>query len=263
MADNDVFDRFRLDGKVAIVTGVGPGIGQYVAQAYAAAGAKVAVCARTTSQVEAVCAAIAADGGDAFGMTVDLAHSDQLQQFVAETQQAFGTVHILFNNAASFAGIDFEGIVRDPFSLTDADWQAHFDVNLMAPYRLSKAVVPGMKAAGYGSIINVTAVAGYRPKADIAQMAYGSTKAALTMMTRYIAKECGPEVRANMICPGSVHATGEMRDFWRSSLPLVPLGRIGRAEEVVGAALLLASPASSYTTGTTIFVDGGRASGTA
>jgi NAD(P)-dependent dehydrogenase (short-subunit alcohol dehydrogenase family) len=178
---------FRLDGLVALVTGVGPGIGQHVASAYAAAGAKVIVCARTQSKVCAVIDAINSVGGDAIGMAVDVGDQAQLNNLLRCARDRFGAIHVLFNNAASLAGIGRDP--DDPFALTDEDWLAHFSVNVMAPYSLAKALVPGMRSAGYGSIINVLSTACYRPKPGVNAMAYGSTKAALETVTRYIAKE--------------------------------------------------------------------------
>jgi NAD(P)-dependent dehydrogenase (short-subunit alcohol dehydrogenase family) len=256
-----VFDQFRLDGLTALVTGVGPGLGMSVARAFVAAGASVAVCARKQATVDAAIRVIEDDGGKAVGVAADMASPPDIDHFVEFAADQLGPIHILFHNAASHAGQSLEGQQTEPLSLTIEDWQSQFAVNLLAPYLLAQRLVPGMKAAGYGSIINTTAVAAFRPKPNIGSIAYASTKAGLTMMTRHLAKECGPEVRANMICPGSLSPTGEMRDIWIPSMKGVPMGRVGRSDEAVGAALLLASPASSYTTGTTIFVDGGRVSG--
>ena len=258
-----LFDRFRLDGMTAVVTGAGPGLGLNLARALAGAGASVAVCARSREKVEAAISTIEADGGQVVGIIGDVGRADDLARLVDTANDRFGPVQILLHNAASHAGQNLEGERTDVLSLTVDDWQSQFEVNVLAPYRLAQMVVPQMREKGYGSIINVTAVAGYRPKPNIGSIAYAATKAALTMMTRQLAKECGPEVRANMICPGSLHPSGEMRDIWAPSMAGVPMGRVGRSDEAVGAALLLASPASSYTTGTTIFVDGGRVSGVA
>jgi NAD(P)-dependent dehydrogenase (short-subunit alcohol dehydrogenase family) len=251
----DLMERFRLDGRTALVTGIGPGIGEHIARAFAQAGANVVLCARTTAKVEAVAAAIGSAGGQALAVTADVGKADDLARLVDAAGTRFGPVHILFNNANASSGL---GMEVAPFQLTDDDWADHVNVNLLAPYRLAKALLPGMLEAGDGVIVNVLSTAGFTPIPGIGGMAYGATKAGLAMMTRYIAKECGPAVRANMICPGTIDPTGAMREIWRQNLPNVPLARVGRADEVVGAALLLASPAGSYISGQVLFVDGGR-----
>jgi NAD(P)-dependent dehydrogenase (short-subunit alcohol dehydrogenase family) len=254
---SELFDRFRLDGRTALVTGIGPGIGEHVARAYAAAGARVVMCARSTDKVEALAASIAANGHEALAVTADVGKGEDVERLVAATHDRFGPVHILFNNANASSGM---GLNIAPLQLTDDDWSDHVNVNLLAPYRLARALVPDMVAAGYGRIVNVLSTAGFTPVPDIGGIAYGATKAGLAMMTRYLAKECAPVVRANMLCPGTIDAKGETRPMWVQNMPSVPLGRVGAADEVVGVALLLASEASSYITGQVIFVDGGRVS---
>lgn len=253
MDRQDPTARFRLDGEVAIVTGIGPGIGEHVARAYAAAGAKVVLCARTQSKVEALAEAIGRDGGEALPLAADVGDRVAIGEVVRRARERFGTVTILFNNAAATPPGPGEAL-----AIPDEHWEASFAVNLMAPFRLAQAVIPGMKVAGHGSIINVLSTAGFTPIAGIRAIAYGTTKAGLEMMTRYIAKECAPEVRANCLCPGTISPDGAMREVWKNVVPGVPLGRVGRADETVGAALFLAAAASSYVTGQTIFVDGGR-----
>lgn len=260
---DSLFDMFRLDGMTAVVTGVGPGLGLSIARAFAAAGASVAVCARRRATIDTAVEIIKADGGNAVGVVGDIGKAEDVERLICTANDSFGPVQILLHNAASHAGQSLEGKHTDVLSLTADDWQSQLEINLLAPYRLAQLAVPQMRGAGYGSIINVTAVAAFRPKPHIGSIAYASTKAGLTMMTRHLAKECGPTVRANMICPGSLSPDGEMRDIWIPSMAGVPMGRVGRSDEAVGAALLLASPASSYTTGTTIFIDGGRVSGVA
>ena len=242
-------DDLPLAGRAALVTGVGPGIGEHVARAFAAAGASVVLCARSAERIEA----IAADIGDrAIAVTADIGRRDDLDRLLT-TADRFGPVQILFHNAA--AGVAGH---KSSLDLTEDDWRAAVDVNVMAPFLLAQALVPGMRVAGGGSIINVLSTAGSTPVPGIGAMAYGATKAALQMLTRYLAQECGPDVRANCICPGTIDPEGAMRPVWEPLLYKIPMHRIGRADEVVGAAMFLASDASSYVTGQTIFVDGGR-----
>jgi NAD(P)-dependent dehydrogenase (short-subunit alcohol dehydrogenase family) len=137
------------------------------------------------------------------------------------------------------------------------DWDAPWRVNVMGPFLLAKGCVPMMVARGGGSIVNVLTTAAFLPLSPMAP--YGVTKSALWTLTRYLAKECAPAVRANAITPGTTSADGSITfASWHTALPHVPLGRMGLAGETAEAALFLASDASSYTTGQNLFVDGGR-----
>jgi NAD(P)-dependent dehydrogenase (short-subunit alcohol dehydrogenase family) len=247
-----VFDRFRLEGRTALVVGAGPGIGAHVAKAFAEAGANVVVSARSADKVEALARDIRAAGGRALGVAGDSGKAEEVETLVDRAEREFGAVHILFYNA-------FTGslpIDQDVFDGGEEEWAAAIAVNLMGPYRLSKRLAPGMKAQGYGSIINLLTCANFTP--ILPQLIYGSTKAGLHMMTRYLAKALGPDVRANCICPGSMSPDGNVNPKFAALLEKNAIKRTGLADEVVGAALLLASPASSYTTGQVIFCEGGR-----
>jgi NAD(P)-dependent dehydrogenase (short-subunit alcohol dehydrogenase family) len=261
MNENHLLQRFRLDDKTAIVTGVGPGIGTHVAQAFASLGANIVANARTADRVHSVADEITAEGGSALAVPGDIGIKEDLGRVIAATLDTYGGVDILFHNAASGAGSEPAGSSLD---LDEAVWQAAVNVNLMAPFRFAQALVPVMRARGGGSIIHVLTTAAFTPVTTMPLAAYGSTKAGLAMLTRYLAKECGPDIRANAICPGTVAANSESagiraeRPEWAPLMAGIPLGRVGMADEVVGAAVFLASPASSYTTGQVIFVDGGR-----
>jgi NAD(P)-dependent dehydrogenase (short-subunit alcohol dehydrogenase family) len=254
MNANDVLNRFRLDGKTAIVTGGGPGIGAHIARAYAAVGANVVVTARTPGKAEAVAEQIRRDGGKAIGLVSDAGKSDDLDAMVEAAQKEYGVIHIVFNNATQ--GV--LNISKSPWDNDDDVWERAVAVNLLAPYKLAKKLVPAMKEAGYGSIINLLTCAAITP--ILPQLAYGCTKTGTQMLTRYLAKACAPEVRVNCICPGSMTVDGTATDQFERHLQSNAIKRPGRSEEVIGAALLLASSASSYTTGQTIFVEGGRTS---
>jgi NAD(P)-dependent dehydrogenase (short-subunit alcohol dehydrogenase family) len=248
----DVFDRFRLTGRTALVVGAGPGIGAHVARAYAQAGAKVVVSSRSAGKMEDLAAEIRAGGGEAIAVTGDAGVKADMERVVAAAEAAFGPVHILFYNA--FTGA--LKIDKDMFDGDEAEWEAAIAVNMLGPYRLAKRLAPGMKGAGYGSIINLLTCASFTP--ILPQLIYGSTKAGLHMMTRYLAKALGPDVRANCICPGSISPDGVVNPAFAAHVDKNAIKRTGLADEVVGAALLLASPASSYTTGQVIFCEGGR-----
>jgi NAD(P)-dependent dehydrogenase (short-subunit alcohol dehydrogenase family) len=248
----DVLDRFRLDGRTAIVAGVGPGIGEHVAKAFAGVGANVVCAARGGEVIERVAEEIVAAGGRAVAVPTDVAQPDDLERLVATAREAFGPVGVLFNNATAGA----VAVDSDPWEIDDAVWENAVAVNLFAPYRLARLVVPDMRALGKGSIINLLTCAAFTPTEP--QLAYGSTKAGLHMLTRYMAKVSGPDIRVNAICPGSTTPDGSHREVFTEHLPKNAISRIGRADEAVGAALLLASDASTYTTGSVVFVEGGR-----
>jgi gluconate 5-dehydrogenase/7-alpha-hydroxysteroid dehydrogenase len=248
----EILSRFRLDGRTAIVTGVGPGIGEHVAKAFAAVGANVVCAARTAERVTRVAADIESDGGRAVAVPADVGVHDDLRRLVGAAHDAFGPVGVVFNNAYT-GSISTDA---DPWDIEDGVWEEAVAVNLLAPYRLARLVVPEMKAAGKGSIITLLTCAAFTPIPP--QFAYGSTKAGLHMLTRYMAKVCGPEVRVNAICPGSMSPDGAVRDAFAPHVAKNAIPRTGLASEAVGAALLLASDASSYTTGSVIFTEGGR-----
>jgi NAD(P)-dependent dehydrogenase (short-subunit alcohol dehydrogenase family) len=162
-----------------------------------------------------------------------------------------GGIDVLVNNAASGGSPDTSLLT------TPETWRDAVEVNLITPFELCRAFVPGMRARGRGAVINILSTAGFAVVQT--RVAYGATKSALWTMTKYLARECAPEVRVNAICPGTVQEGGELkRPSWSKLLQLSALGRVGEPDELACAALFLASDASSYTTGQVIFVDGGR-----
>ena len=136
-------------------------------------------------------------------------------------------------------------------------WRNAVELNVTTPFDLCQAFVPGMRARGHGAVINLLSTAAFAVVPPM--LAYGAMKSALWTLTKYLARECAPEVRVNAICPGTVQEGGAMKvPTWSKLLPLTALGRVGDSNELAGAALFLASDASNYTTGQVIFVDGGR-----
>lgn len=251
-----VLDRFRLDGRTAILTGVGPGVGEHVAKAYAELGANVVISARSQDRLERIAAEInALGGGRAVAVAVDAGEKAGLERLVATAHQHFGPVHIVFNNAA--AGVVY---ARDGglWANTDDVWKTAIDVNVLATWRLAELTTEDMQAHGKGSIISVQSCGGFTPIPPA--VAYGVSKAALAFLTRSLAKALAPHTRVNALCVGSMSPDGQEAEIHRG-LGLAErnaIKRFGAADEAVGAAILLAGDGSSYTTGSTIFTEGGR-----
>jgi NAD(P)-dependent dehydrogenase (short-subunit alcohol dehydrogenase family) len=258
---------FGLVGKVALVTGVGEGIGLHVVRVFAAAGARVVFCSRNPDRVASMqtAAAQTTDRDDAImGVVADIAEAANIDRLVQTALERFGRIDVVFNNAYTNPAWTSANVVRgtppdkDTLDYSTEDWEECFNVNVLAPYRLAQHVVPLMQDQGGGSIINVLSVAAFRPAPPA--VAYGVSKAALSMLTRYLAKSSGPVVRVNAICPGSITPDGDSWKVFEPLLPKIPAGRVGRASDIGGAALYLASSASDYVTGQVIYVDGGRTS---
>jgi NAD(P)-dependent dehydrogenase (short-subunit alcohol dehydrogenase family) len=257
MADErtTVLDRFRLDGRRALVTGGGQGLGRVIAQALVEAGADVALAGRTRATCEAAAGEIAAaTGRRALARVADVTVADDVKRLVAEVEEALGPIDILVNNA----GINIRGPVEE---LSEADWDAVVDVNLKAPFLCSRAVGAGMRARGWGRVVNlgsilsVIALPGRAP--------YASAQAGVVNLTRELALEwAATGVTVNAICPGPV-ATEMNRQLlndpvkYKAFVEKIPMGRWGELHEITGAALFLASDASSFVTGSSLFVDGG------
>jgi NAD(P)-dependent dehydrogenase (short-subunit alcohol dehydrogenase family) len=255
---SDILDMFRLDGRTAIVTGIGPGIGEHVAKAFAGVGARVVCAARTAGKVERVAKEIRAAGGEAIGIATDVSRRDEIDRLVERSRAEFGPIHILFNNAAavdSVIPIDHPDWI---WANTPEHWDFNFATQVTGVFHLAQLVYPDMKEHGKGSIITVGSCGGFTPL--LPSIAYGVAKAGLNMLTRHLAKALAPAARVNMICVGSISPDGApLESFSGYDLAArTAVKRIGAASEVVGAALLLASDASSYTTGSFLFVEGGR-----
>lgn len=251
-----VLDRFRLDGRTAILTGVGPGVGEHVAKAYAELGADVVLSARSQDRLDRIAAEIdAKDGGRALAVAADAGDKADLERLVEAAHDRFGPVHIIFNNAAAGVVYAHDGGL---WANTDAVWKTAFDVNVLATWRLAELTTADMQAHGTGSIISVQSCGGFTPLPPA--VAYGVSKAALAFLTRSLAKALAPHTRVNALCVGSMSPDGQEADIHKG-LGLAErnaIKRFGAADEAVGAAILLAGAASSYTTGSTVFVEGGR-----
>ena len=251
-AEKVVFD---LTDKVAIITGASKGIGEDIARLYARFGAKVIISSRKQEACDALAAEIKAEGGEATGIAAHVGDMDQLAQLVEKTIATYGGVDILVNNAASNPvfgpSLDADGGAFDKI----------MQANVKAPFELSKLVYSSMKARGGGSIIMISSIAGHTPDPGLGL--YSVSKAALNMLTKVLAKEWGTDgIRVNGICPGLIK-TKFSQALWQDDKTLahftkrLPIARMGTTDEISPLALMLASSASSYTTGSFFYADGG------
>jgi NAD(P)-dependent dehydrogenase (short-subunit alcohol dehydrogenase family) len=247
----------RLSDKVALITGAGSGIGRVAAELFAAEGASVLVADVVADAAGATVAAIAAKGGRAAAVTVDVADETQVVDMVATCVEAFGGLHVLFNNAGIFPDDD-GGVLDTPPST----WDRVMQVNLKGVWLGCRAAVPAMVNSGGGSIVNVASFVALMGAAT-AQVAYTASKGGVLAFTRELAVEYARSgIRANALCPGPIDTpllAPLMADPARKQRRLVhiPLGRLGRPEEIARAALFLASDDSSFMTGSALVVDGG------
>jgi 7-alpha-hydroxysteroid dehydrogenase len=249
-----ILDRFRLDGKVAIVTGAGRGIGAGIALAFAEAGADVALGARTMSEVDTVAAQVGKLGRRALALPCDVMERAQLESLVEQTQKELGRIDIVVNNAG--------GAPWTPFLRTsERMFEEAYRFNVTSAFLLTRLAVPRMLEHGSGAVVNVSSAMGRIT--DRGFSAYGAAKAALSHLTRLLATELAPKIRVNALAVGAVETSAlapflkaeGMREKMES---LTPLGRIGQVEDIAAAALWLASDAASWVTGKVIEVDGGQ-----
>jgi NAD(P)-dependent dehydrogenase (short-subunit alcohol dehydrogenase family) len=249
---DDMRNRFDLSGRVAVVTGGTRGLGLAMAHGFARAGAEVVVVSRKPEACEEVAAALRAEGAKAAACACHVGHWDRLDGLVEDVYRDFGRVDVLVNNA----GVSPQyGKLSE---VTEELFDKVVSVNLKGPFRLAALVGERMVEAGGGSIINVSSTGAVRPTRDI--VPYAAAKAGVNAMTVGLAHALGPSVRVNAIMPGpfltSIASAWDMELFTQLARTF-PLRRAGEAQEIVGAALYLASDASSYTTGTILTVDGG------
>ncbi|MHB1710388.1 MAG: SDR family oxidoreductase [Acidimicrobiales bacterium] len=248
-----ILDRFRMDDKVAIVTGAGRGIGAATAVALAEAGADVVISARTEEQLHTVAAAIEAAGRTSVIATADLSDLEAVAGLVDYAREAFGRLDLVVNNVG--------GAMPRPFLDTSPGrLEQAFHFNVATAHALLRPAVPLMIEHGSGCAVNISSAMGRL--AGRGYLAYGTAKAAMAHYTRLAAADLAPRIRVNAIAVGSV-ATSALdfvthSDELRNALQTrTPLGRIGDPEDVASAVIYLASAAGSYVTGKVIEVDGG------
>jgi NAD(P)-dependent dehydrogenase (short-subunit alcohol dehydrogenase family) len=247
----------RLDGKVALITGAGNGMGRVASVLFAQEGARIVVADWSDDGGAETVEAVEAAGGEATFVKVDVAKAEQVEMMVAAAMDRFGALHVLYNNAGIFPADD-GGVTETP----EPTWDRVMEVNLKGVWLGCKYGVPAMLASGGGSIVNVASFVALMGAAT-AQIAYTASKGGVLAMTREIAVEYGRQnIRANSLCPGPIATPmleALMSDPARKQRRLVhvPMGRLGQAEELAKAALFLASDESSFMTGAQLVVDGG------
>lgn len=243
---------FRLDGRVAIITGGTRGIGRAVAEGFALAGAKVVVASRKPDACKQTVEAIEAAGGEAFGVPTHAGDLAQLEALVAATVERFGGIDVLVNNAANALAVPFGRITPEVFDKS-------LGTNLRGPVFLMQFALPHLEASEHASVINVASAGAFLFSAGIHM--YAAAKAGLLAYTRALAAELAPQqIRVNAIAPGTIDT-----DMVRNNPPAMQeymknaalMKRTADADELVGLALYLASDASSFVTGATINIDGG------
>ena len=240
-----------LAGRVALVTGAARGLGRATAERLLAAGASVAVNVRRPEQAEALVQAL---GEGVLTLTGDIAVSATVRAFVAEVLDRFGRLDILVNNAAAAYSTRFERI-------SEEEWRRALDVNLTAAFLCMQAVVPAMKAQGFGRVINLSSTAG-KSVSTLGGAHYTASKAGLLGLTRAAAKELGPfGITVNAVCPGLIdteltreHATPEDLAAYARSFPIP---RLGTAAEIADLICFLASEQAGYITGASLDINGG------
>jgi NAD(P)-dependent dehydrogenase (short-subunit alcohol dehydrogenase family) len=265
----------QLNNKTALVTGSSKGIGEAIAVALAREGASIVVHGRDGVQAERVVNAIVANGGRAYAVLGDLTLDDAVERLVAEAEERVGSINILVNNAGG------SGPKNDWQNTAAAGWASTYDRNVLAAVRVSTRLLPGMRRARWGRVINISSGAATMPPATGPD--YSAAKAAMNALTASMAKAVAADgVTVNAISPGTIKSAkleegfravasargiaakdAPWEDIQRGVLPLfanVPLGRVGELSELADAVAFLASPLAAYITGVNLHVDGGFSS---
>ncbi len=248
----------RLEGKVALITGGGTGIGRACARLFAKEGAKVALAGRRREKLESAAREVKDGGGEALPVVCDVSKAEDVERAVRETVARFGRLNVLVNNAGALSVSTVE-------TISEAEWDALMAVNLKGPFLMSRAVLPEFRKAGGGAIVNIGSVLGLVAMKNRA--AYAASKGGVTMLTKSMALDHAHEkIRVNCVCPSIVETelvqslfdqAADREAARRMRMAQIPLGRLGQPEDVAHMAVFLASEESSWLTGAAIALDGG------
>lgn len=263
---------FSLEGKVAIVTGAGRGIGRAIALTFAEAGADIVAAARTEEQIQSTSEEALKLGRKSLAIPTDVTRADQVEAMVEKTISEFGRIDILVNNAGTtlrkavvpLPGVrlaDWQRVNDFDNPMSEAEWRHMMDTNLTSAFLCCRAVGPHMIAQKRGKVINISSI--HSQRGATYNAAYHVGKAGMEMLTRCLALEWGPfHINVNAIGPGYFHTAASAKrhqdpELREEMLRRVPLGRVGEVREIALLAVYLASEASDFLTGQTIYLDGG------
>lgn len=255
--DKKVMELYSLKGRNAIVTGGGQGLGKSMALALAQAGADIVIAARRIETALETKKEIEAEGVKCTVIRGDMRKEDDIQAMVQQVMSEYGKIDILFNNAGTWRGDNAENVTAE-------DWKEVIDVNLTGPFLVSREVGRIMLRQGKGSIVNIASMSGMIVNTPQNQCAYNASKGGLIMLTKSMATEWATRgVRVNALCPGYIRTEMSEERYQRKDpaierwFSMTPMARSGKAEELMGIAVFLASDASSFVTGAAYLVDGG------